>query len=69
MLLLGTGLEVRRVLWSRLHSDVCSYAVWLWNQRKERALANAIFRYLLREAEHLGDQDRIDLQKKNVACG
>lgn len=69
VLLLGTGLEVRRVLWSRLHSDVCSYAVWLWNQRKERALANAVFRYLLREAEHLGDQDRIDLQKKNVACG
>ena len=63
------GPEVRRLLWSRLHGDVCGYAVWLWNQRKERPLGNAIFRYLLREATELGDAERRALQEKNVACG
>lgn len=63
------GREVQRLLWSRFQQDLCSYAVWLYNLRKERPLANAIFRYLLTEAGALGDTETVALQKKNVACG
>jgi hypothetical protein len=43
--------------------------VWLYNDRSQRPMGNAIFRWLLREAEALDDQRATMLQTKNVACG
>lgn len=66
--LLG-GPELRYLAFTKVHSDVCALAVWLFNDRKERPLANAMFRFLLAEATAVGDTEGIALQSKNVACG
>lgn len=63
------GLEVRRLVFSQVHSDACALAVWLFNERGQRALGNAMFRWLLGEATVLGNSEAIGLQTKNVACG
>ncbi|WP_437277377.1 hypothetical protein WME90_40010 [Sorangium sp. So ce375] len=63
------GTELRRLAFPKLHADVCHAAVWLFNTRKERAIANAMFRWLLAEAEALGDSRLAGLQRGNVECG
>ncbi|WP_437853707.1 hypothetical protein [Sorangium sp. So ce363] len=63
------GGEFRRLAFPKLHADVCHAAVWLFNTRKERVIANAMFRWLLAEAEALGDSRLTALQRGNVECG
>ncbi|WP_129353757.1 hypothetical protein [Sorangium cellulosum] len=63
------GLELRRLAFPKVHADVCHAAVWLFNTRKERAIGNAMFRWLLAEAEALDDARIASLQRGNVACG
>lgn len=63
--LLG-GLEVRRLMFPDIHLHVCNYAVWLWNDRKEYSVSGPLFRWLLTEAEAVGDEEAIVLQRKNV---
>ncbi|WP_437295515.1 hypothetical protein [Sorangium sp. So ce426] len=63
------GAEFRRLAFPKLHADVCHAAVWLFNTRKERVIANAMFRWLLAEAEALGDSRLTALQRGNVECG
>lgn len=63
------GLAVRRLAWVPMHREACNWAVWLWNERKEKVLANSVFRFLLAEAELLNDESRIALAQKNVNCG
>ncbi len=63
------GPELRYLAFTKVHGDVCALAVWLFNDRKERAIANAMFQFLLREATALGDAEGITLQTKNVDCG
>ncbi|WP_437732617.1 hypothetical protein [Sorangium sp. So ce1335] len=63
------GTEFRRLAFPKLHADVCHAAVWLFNTRKERAIGNAMFRWLLAEAEALEDARLAGLQRGNVACG
>ncbi|WP_438024823.1 hypothetical protein [Sorangium sp. So ce233] len=63
------GTEFRRLAFPKFHADVCHAAVWLFNTRKERAIANAMFRWLLGEAESLEDARLAGLQRGNVACG
>ncbi len=63
------GLTIRRLAWGPLHREVCNWAVWLWNERHHKVLANAVFRFLLTEAEELQDDTRISLARKNVNCG
>ena len=63
------GIELRRLAFSQVHTDVCALAVWLFNDRGQRALGNAIFRWLLGEATVVGNSEAITLQTKNVACG
>jgi hypothetical protein len=60
------GMELRYLLFPQVHRDVCGYAVWLWNDRKEYSLSGPMFRWLLAEAEAVGDVDAIELQRKNV---
>jgi len=63
------GMALRLLAWTPLYQEGCGFAVWLWNERKQKVLANAVFRFLLHEAERLGDEGRIPLARKNVACG
>jgi hypothetical protein len=60
------GLEVRRLMFPDIHLNVCNYAVWLWNDRKEYGISGPLFRWLLAEAEAVGDEEAIVLQRKNV---
>jgi hypothetical protein len=63
------GGTARRLAWPRVRDDVCKLAVWLWNERGEKTIAHAIFRWLLDEATELQDADSIELHRKNVDCG
>jgi hypothetical protein len=65
----SAGDDFRRLSFAKVYPDACSYAVWLFNDRKQRPLGNVIFRWLLAEAEALDDARAITLQTKNVACG
>lgn len=63
------GAELRRLAFAGLHRPMCAWAVWLFNERKERAIGNAMFRWILDEAVLVGDTRTEELQRKNVACG
>ena len=63
------GLDFRRLAFYKVHSDITSLAVWLFNDRTQRPLGNAMFKWLLDEATILDDARAIALQTKNVACG
>jgi hypothetical protein len=63
------GLTLRRLAFSTVHAPVCSLAVWLWNNRSERAIGNAMFGWLLAEAIIVDDAEAIRLQERNVGCG
>lgn len=63
------GLQLRRLAFSIVHGPLCSLAVWLWNERRERAIANAMFQWLLAEAVVVADSKAVELQEKNVKCG
>lgn len=63
------GLELRRLIFPQVHRQACEFAVWLWNRREEYNLAMPMFRWLLAEAQALGDEAAIELQTKNIAAG
>lgn len=60
------GLDLRRLMFPQVHRSACSFAVWLWNDRKEYGISTPIFRWLLAEAEAVGDEAAIDLQRRNL---
>ena len=59
------GIELRRLAFPHVHHSVCRLAVWLWNERSEHLMANAMFRWLLSEAMAVGDSEAIELQSRN----
>jgi hypothetical protein len=61
----GTGTQP--LAFSAMYAAACNHAVWLFNERQERPLGNAMLRFLLTEAERAGDEEAIRLQKANVA--
>ncbi len=63
------GQDFRRLAFYKVHPDITSLAVWLFNDRQQRPLGNAMFKWLLAEATALDDARAIALQSKNVACG
>jgi hypothetical protein len=63
------GEDFRRLAFYKVHPDLTSLAVWLFNDRQQRPLGNAMFKWLLSEATALDDARAIALQTKNVACG
>ncbi len=63
------GVELLRIAFSQAHDPLCNLAVWLWDERGEAAIANAMFRWLLHEATVVGDEEAVALQRRNVACG
>jgi hypothetical protein len=60
------GAGVRRLLFAQVHLDVSALAVWMFNKREEKPLANAMLAWLLAEAIAVDDADAIKLQTKNV---
>lgn len=63
------GMDSRRLAWSAMHRPANNWACWLWNERSEKVLANAVFRFVLREAQELGDDRTAQLAQKNVGSG
>jgi tetratricopeptide (TPR) repeat protein len=63
------GMELRRLAFHKVNVDACSLAVWLFNDRSQRPLGNAIFCFLLREANAVDAPSAIALHTKNVGCG
>jgi hypothetical protein len=63
------GEDFRRLAFYKIHPDITSLAVWLFNERHQRPLGNAMFKWLLGEATALDDARAMALQTKNVACG
>lgn len=59
------GMGLRRLAFPHVHHTVCKLAVWLWNERRELLMANAMFRWLLTEARLVGDSEAIELQSRN----
>lgn len=60
------GERVRRGSFSGIYSDVTSYAVWLYNQRRQHLLAHTLFRWLLAEARWVKDDAAIRLCRENA---
>ncbi|PRP93806.1 hypothetical protein ENSA5_42080 [Enhygromyxa salina] len=63
------GNELVRVAFSQIHDPMCKLAVWLWDERGDSSIANAMFRWLGHEAVMAGDEEAAELQRRNVACG
>jgi hypothetical protein len=63
------GPELVRIAFSQIHDPLCALAVWLWDERGETGIANAMFRWLGHEAVMAGDEEAAELQRRNVACG
>ena len=59
----------KRAVFEAVYSPTCNFAVWLYNLRDEKLLANAMFRWLrdrAREADHAG---AVAVLEKNVLLG
>jgi hypothetical protein len=65
----SAGTELRRLAFVKVYPDANSFAVWLFNDHRQRPLGNAIFRWLLAEATALDDSRAVALLTKNVNCG
>jgi hypothetical protein len=60
------GLPARRLAFPIVHDAVCPAACRLWNDRREHTLAGALFRWLLAEAEAVGDERMAEHERKNA---
>jgi len=63
------GIDLRRLMFPEVHRIACSFAVWLWNERREYGISTPIFRWLLAEAQAVGDESAIELQRRNLGAG
>ncbi|HEY1101638.1 MAG TPA: hypothetical protein VGF99_22050 [Myxococcota bacterium] len=64
-----TGVDGRYLAYEAVQWAVCERAVRLWNIACEHRLANAMFRWLLGQAEAVADSRGIETQLANVKCG
>jgi hypothetical protein len=63
------GVDVLRLAHPVIDRGVGAFAVWLFNTRRERAMGNAMFRWLLALAERAGDEEAMERGRRNVGCG
>lgn len=63
------GASERALAHSIIKDKLVNYGVWLFNERLERPMANAIFRFLEAEALSVGDAEAERLNNKNAGCG
>lgn len=61
------GLELERLAYPHVHSELTSWTVWLWNRRKEYTLSHALTSWLFERALVVGDAEAIELHGKNGA--
>jgi hypothetical protein len=61
-------LSERHAVFSVVRDRLVNYAVWLYNDRAERGVANALFRFLWTEAVSVGDEASAKLNQKNAEC-
>jgi hypothetical protein len=59
------GLDLRRLAFPHAYSELQPFACDLWNQREERLLANALFRWLREEAQAVGDAAAVEVLEQN----
>ena len=62
----GGRLDGWRLAFDKVYPDMTSYAVWLFNEQRQRPLGNAIFRWLLAEATTLDDSRAVALMANNT---
>ena len=67
-LVAGVELPERQLVFSVVRDRLVNYAVWLYNERSERPIANAVFRFLWTEATAMGDESSAKLNQKNADC-
>jgi len=63
------GDELRRIAFAIAQVDICDHAVWLFNDRREKPIANVIMQWLLSESRAVGDARGMELHGKNVGIG
>lgn len=61
-------LNERHAVFSVVRDRFVNYAVWMYNDRAERGVANAVFRFLWTEAVSVGDEASAKLNQKNAEC-
>ncbi|MCB9749078.1 MAG: hypothetical protein H6713_03625 [Myxococcales bacterium] len=61
------GEQVRRLAFPTLEKQLGRLALWVWQVHDERGFADAIFLWLLREAEALGNTASADTYRHNLA--
>ena len=59
----------RRVGFDALRHLITNYAAALFNVRKQKPVANALFLWMEREARWAQDEEILKINKKNIACG
>jgi hypothetical protein len=64
-----TSAARHRAVFEAVHAPACNYAVWLFNKRDEKLLANAIFRWLLDHARIVGHTAASETLANNVKLG
>lgn len=64
----GADESDRALAYSITHDRLLNFAVWLYNDRLERPLANAVFRFLEREAAKYGSDEDRRIDTKNAKC-
>jgi hypothetical protein len=60
------GDPLRRLAFPHLHEELTPWLVWLWNQRGEHAVSDALTCWLLSEALAVGDTQAIETHAKNA---
>jgi len=64
----GVDVPERHTVFTVVSNRLVNFAVWLYNDRAERAVANAIFRFIWTEAVAVGDESSAKLNQKNSEC-
>jgi hypothetical protein len=62
------GPSERALAFSTIRDRLVNFAVWLYNERMGKPVANAVFRFLQVEATLVGDEESAALNAKNANC-
>jgi hypothetical protein len=60
------GVELERLAFPHAHSELTSWTVWMWNDRKEHAISHGMTTWLYERALAVGDAQAIELHGKNA---
>lgn len=60
------GVELERLAFPHAHSELTSWSVWMWNDRKEHAISHGMTTWLYERALAVGDAQAIELHGRNA---